>query len=75
MVFWNEPHALNFSELIMFCGAAGEAEEKETDLAEELPLCCCRMETPSSGGSFSTRSQTCMAMESSDGMVTIKHIN
>ncbi|XP_027889219.1 histone-lysine N-methyltransferase EHMT1a isoform X2 [Xiphophorus couchianus] len=49
---------------------SGEAEEKETDLAEELPLCCCRMETPSSGGSFSTRSQTCMAMESSDGMVS-----
>ncbi|PWA18366.1 hypothetical protein CCH79_00009981 [Gambusia affinis] len=49
---------------------SGEAEEKETDLAEELPLCCCRMETPSSAGSFSTRSQTCMAMESSDGMVS-----
>ncbi|KAM4745583.1 histone-lysine N-methyltransferase EHMT1a isoform 2-T2 [Anableps anableps] len=49
---------------------SGEAEEKETDLAEELPLCCCRMETPNTGGSFSIRSQTCMAMESSDGMLS-----
>uniref|UniRef100_A0A8P4G695 Euchromatic histone-lysine N-methyltransferase 1a n=1 Tax=Dicentrarchus labrax TaxID=13489 RepID=A0A8P4G695_DICLA len=42
----------------------------ETDLAEELPLCCCRMETPHSGGSLSTLEQTCMAMESTDGMLS-----
>uniref|UniRef100_A0A671YTZ4 Euchromatic histone-lysine N-methyltransferase 1a n=1 Tax=Sparus aurata TaxID=8175 RepID=A0A671YTZ4_SPAAU len=42
----------------------------ETDLAEELPLCCCRMETPHSGGSLSTLDQMCMAMESTDGMLS-----
>uniref|UniRef100_A0A8C3A3F9 Euchromatic histone-lysine N-methyltransferase 1a n=1 Tax=Cyclopterus lumpus TaxID=8103 RepID=A0A8C3A3F9_CYCLU len=41
----------------------------ETDLAEELPLCCCRMETPRSGGNVSTLDQSCMAMESMDGML------
>ncbi|XP_070689889.1 histone-lysine N-methyltransferase EHMT1a isoform X2 [Pempheris klunzingeri] len=38
-----------------------------SDLAEELPLCCCRMETPHSGP---TLDQTCMAMESLDGMLS-----
>uniref|UniRef100_A0A8C9YC81 Euchromatic histone-lysine N-methyltransferase 1a n=1 Tax=Sander lucioperca TaxID=283035 RepID=A0A8C9YC81_SANLU len=47
-----------------------DAELTETDLAEELPLCCCRMETPHSGGSLSTMDQTCMAMESVDGMLS-----
>uniref|UniRef100_A0A8C4HQW1 Euchromatic histone-lysine N-methyltransferase 1a n=1 Tax=Dicentrarchus labrax TaxID=13489 RepID=A0A8C4HQW1_DICLA len=47
-----------------------DAEVTETDLAEELPLCCCRMETPHSGGSLSTLEQTCMAMESTDGMLS-----
>uniref|UniRef100_A0A667XGT3 Euchromatic histone-lysine N-methyltransferase 1a n=1 Tax=Myripristis murdjan TaxID=586833 RepID=A0A667XGT3_9TELE len=42
----------------------------ETDLAEELPLCCCRMETPNSGGSLTTPDQTCMATESVDGLGT-----
>ncbi|XP_040898761.1 histone-lysine N-methyltransferase EHMT1a isoform X2 [Toxotes jaculatrix] len=52
-------------------GAASEAAEvTETDLAEELPLCCCRMETPHCGGSLPTLDQTCMAMESTDGMLT-----
>uniref|UniRef100_A0A671YU30 Euchromatic histone-lysine N-methyltransferase 1a n=1 Tax=Sparus aurata TaxID=8175 RepID=A0A671YU30_SPAAU len=51
-------------------GVAGDAEVTETDLAEELPLCCCRMETPHSGGSLSTLDQMCMAMESTDGMGT-----
>uniref|UniRef100_A0A8C9YCS5 Euchromatic histone-lysine N-methyltransferase 1a n=1 Tax=Sander lucioperca TaxID=283035 RepID=A0A8C9YCS5_SANLU len=49
---------------------AVDAELTETDLAEELPLCCCRMETPHSGGSLSTMDQTCMAMESVDGMLS-----
>ncbi|KAL7391599.1 hypothetical protein ABVT39_011542 [Epinephelus coioides] len=48
---------------------SGDAEVTETDLAEELPLCCCRMETPHSGGVLSTLDQTCMATESMDGML------
>uniref|UniRef100_A0A8C3A4Y6 Euchromatic histone-lysine N-methyltransferase 1a n=1 Tax=Cyclopterus lumpus TaxID=8103 RepID=A0A8C3A4Y6_CYCLU len=48
---------------------AADAEVTETDLAEELPLCCCRMETPRSGGNVSTLDQSCMAMESMDGML------
>lgn len=54
---------------IIWSAAAGDAEGGEADMAEELPLCCCRMETPSRGGSLSTLGQTCMAMDSSDGMV------
>ncbi|XP_074527144.1 histone-lysine N-methyltransferase EHMT2-like isoform X2 [Halichoeres trimaculatus] len=51
-------------------GAAVGAVGAESDLAEELPLCCCRMETPHSGGSLSTQDQTCMAMESTDGVLS-----
>ncbi|TKS78009.1 Histone-lysine N-methyltransferase EHMT1 [Collichthys lucidus] len=51
-------------------GVAVDAEVTETDLAEELPLCCCRMETPYSGGNLSALDQTCMAMESTDGMLS-----
>ncbi|KAG7262090.1 hypothetical protein CRUP_015675, partial [Coryphaenoides rupestris] len=47
-----------------------DADLGETDLAEELPLCCCRMETPPSRDGSSTGDQTCMAMESADGMVS-----
>ncbi|XP_013879446.1 histone-lysine N-methyltransferase EHMT1 [Austrofundulus limnaeus] len=47
---------------------SGDAEGD--DMAEELPLCCCRMETPNRGGSLSTVGQTCMAMDSSDGMLS-----
>ena len=39
------------------------------DLAEEHPLCCCRIETPSSKEATTAGEQTCMAIESSDGMV------
>nr|XP_020454856.1 histone-lysine N-methyltransferase EHMT1-like isoform X1 [Monopterus albus] len=39
-------------------------------MAEELPLCCCRMETPHIGGSVSALDQTCMAMESIDGVLS-----
>lgn len=42
----------------------------ESDLAEELPLCCCRMETPYNGGSLSAQDHTCMAMESYDGLLS-----
>uniref|UniRef100_A0A8C3A6V7 Euchromatic histone-lysine N-methyltransferase 1a n=1 Tax=Cyclopterus lumpus TaxID=8103 RepID=A0A8C3A6V7_CYCLU len=48
---------------------SGDISLTETDLAEELPLCCCRMETPRSGGNVSTLDQSCMAMESMDGML------
>ncbi|KAG8011663.1 Histone-lysine N-methyltransferase EHMT1 [Nibea albiflora] len=51
-------------------GVAADTEVTETDLAEELPLCCCRMETPYSGGNLSALDQTCMAMESTDGMLS-----
>ncbi|XP_070759756.1 histone-lysine N-methyltransferase EHMT1a [Enoplosus armatus] len=50
-------------------GVAAVAEVTETEMAEELPLCCCRMETPHSVGSLPTLDQTCMAMESIDGML------
>ena len=59
----------------MCAGVAGDAEVTETDLAEELPLCCCRMETPHSGGSLAALDLTCMAMESMDGMVKTICIN
>lgn len=51
-------------------GVAVSAEVTETDLAEELPLCCCRMETPHGGSGLSTLDQTCMAMESMDGLLS-----
>ncbi|XP_068167208.1 histone-lysine N-methyltransferase EHMT1a isoform X2 [Antennarius striatus] len=51
-------------------GLASDADMTETYLAEELPLCCCRMETPPSGGSLSTVNQTCMAMERKDGKLS-----
>lgn len=51
-------------------GVAGDAQMTETDLAEELPLCCCRMETPYNGGSLSAQDHTCMAMESFNGMLS-----
>ncbi|KAM9821514.1 histone-lysine N-methyltransferase EHMT1a isoform 9-T10 [Syngnathus typhle] len=45
------------------------AEVTDLDLSEELPLCCCRMETPPCGGRLSEQDQTCMAVESIDGML------
>lgn len=65
-----------YSEIMrLLCvGVAADAEVTESDLAEELPLCCCRMETPHGGGSLSTLDQTCMAMESVDGVVKIIRI-
>uniref|UniRef100_A0A3P8Q8S6 Euchromatic histone-lysine N-methyltransferase 1a n=1 Tax=Astatotilapia calliptera TaxID=8154 RepID=A0A3P8Q8S6_ASTCA len=55
---------------ILCVGLAAYSEVAETDLAEELPLCCCRMETPNSRGGLSALDQTCMAMESADGTGT-----
>uniref|UniRef100_A0A7N8WQ00 Euchromatic histone-lysine N-methyltransferase 1a n=1 Tax=Mastacembelus armatus TaxID=205130 RepID=A0A7N8WQ00_9TELE len=63
--------ALDCLDLKEICaGVAVNAELTETDLAEELPLCCCRMETPHIGGSLSTLDQTCMAVESMDGVLS-----
>uniref|UniRef100_A0A4W5QL37 Euchromatic histone-lysine N-methyltransferase 1a n=1 Tax=Hucho hucho TaxID=62062 RepID=A0A4W5QL37_9TELE len=51
-----------------------DGEVTETDLSEELPLCCCRMETPCSGESLSQTEHTCMATESVDGLRSVlKH--
>ncbi|KAL0979586.1 hypothetical protein UPYG_G00186950 [Umbra pygmaea] len=47
-----------------------DSEVTETDLSEELPLCCCRMETPCSGAGVSQTEHTCMATESADGLVS-----
>uniref|UniRef100_A0A673ZV65 Euchromatic histone-lysine N-methyltransferase 1a n=1 Tax=Salmo trutta TaxID=8032 RepID=A0A673ZV65_SALTR len=47
-----------------------DGEVTETDLSEELPLCCCRMETPCSGESLFQTEQTCMATERVDGLVS-----
>uniref|UniRef100_A0A8C7ISS7 Euchromatic histone-lysine N-methyltransferase 1a n=1 Tax=Oncorhynchus kisutch TaxID=8019 RepID=A0A8C7ISS7_ONCKI len=53
---------------------SADGEVTETDLSEELPLCCCRMETPCSGESLSQTEHTCMATESVDGLVNVlKH--
>ncbi|XP_071012377.1 histone-lysine N-methyltransferase EHMT1a [Oncorhynchus clarkii lewisi] len=51
-------------------GFPADGEVTETDLSEELPLCCCRMETPCSGESLSQTEHTCMATESVDGLVS-----
>ncbi|CAL1615271.1 unnamed protein product [Knipowitschia caucasica] len=51
-------------------GFAAEGPVTESELAEELPLCCCRMETPYNGGSLSAQDHTCMAMESYDGLLS-----
>uniref|UniRef100_A0A674B5S8 Euchromatic histone-lysine N-methyltransferase 1a n=1 Tax=Salmo trutta TaxID=8032 RepID=A0A674B5S8_SALTR len=63
--------------LIWMCYFAGfpvDGEVTETDLSEELPLCCCRMETPCSGESLSQTEHTCMATESVDGLRSVlKH--
>uniref|UniRef100_A0A8C7XQS3 Euchromatic histone-lysine N-methyltransferase 1a n=1 Tax=Oryzias sinensis TaxID=183150 RepID=A0A8C7XQS3_9TELE len=50
--------------------SAGGSLETEALLAEELPLCCCRMETPNGAGSPSRPDQTCMATESADGVLS-----
>uniref|UniRef100_A0A665WF63 Euchromatic histone-lysine N-methyltransferase 1a n=1 Tax=Echeneis naucrates TaxID=173247 RepID=A0A665WF63_ECHNA len=44
-----------------------DADVAQTNLVEELPLCCCRMETPHREDALSAFEQTCMAMESTDG--------
>uniref|UniRef100_A0A672GX34 Histone-lysine N-methyltransferase EHMT1-like n=1 Tax=Salarias fasciatus TaxID=181472 RepID=A0A672GX34_SALFA len=51
----------------MCADVAADAEVTESDLAEELPLCCCRMETPCGGGHVD---QICMAMETADGTLS-----
>ncbi|KAM8866577.1 histone-lysine N-methyltransferase EHMT1a [Synchiropus picturatus] len=51
-------------------GLPAPSDATESDLAEELPLCCCRMETPNTKGVLTAPDQTCMAMESRDGMLS-----
>ncbi|KAM9810754.1 histone-lysine N-methyltransferase EHMT1a [Neosynchiropus ocellatus] len=51
-------------------GPPALSEATESDLAEELPLCCCRMETPNTKAVLSAADQTCMAMESRDGILS-----
>uniref|UniRef100_A0A665WF93 Euchromatic histone-lysine N-methyltransferase 1a n=1 Tax=Echeneis naucrates TaxID=173247 RepID=A0A665WF93_ECHNA len=48
-------------------GVPADADVAQTNLVEELPLCCCRMETPHREDALSAFEQTCMAMESTDG--------
>ncbi|XP_058492535.1 histone-lysine N-methyltransferase EHMT1a isoform X2 [Solea solea] len=50
--------------------AGVDCDATQTNPAEELPLCCCRMETPHCGGSLPAPDHTCMAMESMDGMLS-----
>nr|XP_057926958.1 histone-lysine N-methyltransferase EHMT1-like isoform X2 [Doryrhamphus excisus] len=61
---------LKAQEKLLLPHSTAPAEVTETDLTEELPLCCCRMETPPSGGVLTALDQTCMAMEITDGMVS-----
>ncbi|XP_054628764.1 histone-lysine N-methyltransferase EHMT1a isoform X2 [Dunckerocampus dactyliophorus] len=61
---------LKAQEKLLLPHSTALAEVTESDLAEELPLCCCRMETPPSGVVLSALDQTCMAMEITDGMVS-----
>uniref|UniRef100_A0A4W5P9S6 EHMT1/2 cysteine-rich region domain-containing protein n=1 Tax=Hucho hucho TaxID=62062 RepID=A0A4W5P9S6_9TELE len=51
-------------------GFTVDGEVTETDLSEELPLCCCRMETPCSGESLFQTEHTCMATDRVDGLVS-----
>ncbi|XP_077457853.1 histone-lysine N-methyltransferase EHMT1a isoform X3 [Stigmatopora argus] len=60
---------LKVQEELLLPQSMAFSEATESDLDEELPLCCCRMETPSCGDRFSENDQTCMAMESTDGML------
>ncbi|XP_051924172.1 histone-lysine N-methyltransferase EHMT1a isoform X2 [Hippocampus zosterae] len=55
-------------ELLLLPHSTELAQATESNLNEELPLCCCRMETPPYKDRLSEKVQTCMAMESADGM-------
>uniref|UniRef100_A0AAZ3QYC4 Euchromatic histone-lysine N-methyltransferase 1a n=1 Tax=Oncorhynchus tshawytscha TaxID=74940 RepID=A0AAZ3QYC4_ONCTS len=48
-----------------------DGEVTETDLSEELPLCCCHMETPCSRESLFQAEHTCMATERVYGLVSL----
>ncbi|XP_057688557.1 histone-lysine N-methyltransferase EHMT1a isoform X2 [Corythoichthys intestinalis] len=60
---------LKLQEELLLPQSTALSDVMESDLAEELPLCCCRMETPSSGDRLSKNDQTCMAMESTEGVL------
>uniref|UniRef100_A0AAY5L2M3 Euchromatic histone-lysine N-methyltransferase 1a n=1 Tax=Esox lucius TaxID=8010 RepID=A0AAY5L2M3_ESOLU len=66
------PHPLSCNlcrKILYFLGFPVDCDVTETDLSEELPLCCCRMETPCSGDGLAQTEHTCMAIESADGLV------
>ncbi|KAJ8379703.1 hypothetical protein SKAU_G00004810 [Synaphobranchus kaupii] len=51
-------------------GDGAGAESSETDTAQELPLCSCRMETPRRRDIHSLAHRRCMATESMDGQLS-----
>ncbi|XP_061529145.1 histone-lysine N-methyltransferase EHMT1a isoform X3 [Phycodurus eques] len=61
---------LKGQEELLLPHSTAVAEVTESDFAEELPLCCCRIETPPCGGRLSEQDKTCMAMENTNGMRT-----
>uniref|UniRef100_A0A8C5F5Y6 Euchromatic histone-lysine N-methyltransferase 1a n=1 Tax=Gadus morhua TaxID=8049 RepID=A0A8C5F5Y6_GADMO len=64
------PAAVSVSADKSLLSRAVDADLGGGDLAEEHPLCCCRIETPSSKEATTAGEQTCMAIESSDGMMS-----
>uniref|UniRef100_A0AAY4CX14 Euchromatic histone-lysine N-methyltransferase 1b n=1 Tax=Denticeps clupeoides TaxID=299321 RepID=A0AAY4CX14_9TELE len=61
---------LKVQEELLTSQSAGEfAQPAETDV-QELPLCCCRMETPKSREILTLADWKCMATESIDGRLT-----
>ncbi|XP_035247024.1 histone-lysine N-methyltransferase EHMT1 isoform X3 [Anguilla anguilla] len=51
-------------------GVTEGGDAAETDMAQELPLCSCRMETPKSREILTLADRKCMATESVDGQLT-----
>ncbi|XP_061907047.1 histone-lysine N-methyltransferase EHMT1-like isoform X1 [Entelurus aequoreus] len=64
---------LQAQEKLLLPHSTALADVSRSDLVEELPLCCCRMETPPSGPTLSKLDQSCMAMELTDGMLSRCH--
>ncbi|XP_077417798.1 histone-lysine N-methyltransferase EHMT1-like isoform X2 [Vanacampus margaritifer] len=60
---------LKGQEEILLPHSTALAEVTESDMAEELPLCCCRIETPTCGSKLSEQDLICMAMDGKDEML------
>ncbi|XP_061673707.1 histone-lysine N-methyltransferase EHMT1a isoform X2 [Syngnathoides biaculeatus] len=60
---------LKGQEELLLPHSTAVAEVTDSDVFEELPLCCCRIETPSCGGRLSDQEKTCMALENTNGML------